>query len=136
MGNLATNTIYQYQGIWDEAEKLQVEVMNIQKIKLGLDHPGTLATLPEQFGINIPELGKLGSEHLNTLHVMANLALTYKSQERFDVAESLLSYAVQTMEKVMGSQHQTTLCYGEASCYDHVNLHLQCVHATNERLTK
>jgi len=77
---------YHNQGRWDEAEKLQVEVMDARKVKLGSQHP-------------------------DTLQVMADLALTYKSQERLAEAESLLSRAVQTMQQVMGSEHYTTQSY-------------------------
>ncbi|KAF8331777.1 hypothetical protein F5887DRAFT_1081116 [Amanita rubescens] len=43
MDNLAST--YQNQGRWDEAEKLQVKVMNAIKAKLGSDHPDTLCTM-------------------------------------------------------------------------------------------
>ena len=43
MSNLALN--YQNQGRWDEAEKLQVEVMETCKVKMGLDHPDTLTAM-------------------------------------------------------------------------------------------
>jgi hypothetical protein len=84
MHNLAST--YQNQGQWDEAEKLEVEVMNAAKAKLGSDHPDTLNT-------------------------MANLALMYCSQGRLDEAESLLSQTVHTMQTIMGTQHPTTVHY-------------------------
>jgi hypothetical protein len=42
--------------IWDEAEELEVQVMEMSRIKLGGDHPSTLSS-------------------------MANLASTYRNQE-------------------------------------------------------
>ena len=59
MTNLAST--YQSQGRWDEAEKLQMEVMNTWKVKLG---SGPLTT-------------------------MNNLALSYQNQGRWDEAEKL-----------------------------------------------
>jgi hypothetical protein len=41
MANLAST--YRNQGRWDEAEKLEVDVMNARKAKLGSDHPHTLS---------------------------------------------------------------------------------------------
>jgi hypothetical protein len=50
-------TIWQNQGRWDEAEKLQVEVMNATKAKLGSDHLAhALATGMH----NLAESGKVG----------------------------------------------------------------------------
>ena len=60
MGNLASTC--RNQGRWDEAEKLEVDVMNAFKAKLGSDHPHTLIS-------------------------MGNLASTYWNQGRLDEAE-------------------------------------------------
>ena len=84
MANLACT--YWNQGRWDEAEKLEVDVMNARKSKLGSDHPDTLAG-------------------------MGNLAFTYWSQSRVDEAHSLLLYAANTMQQVMGPQHPRALQY-------------------------
>jgi hypothetical protein len=43
MANLAST--YRNQGRWDEAEKLEVDVMNARKTKLGSDHPDTLTSM-------------------------------------------------------------------------------------------
>ena len=80
IANLACT--YRNQGRWDEAEKLEVDVMNARKAKLGSDHPDTLTS-------------------------MANLALTYWSQRRLDEAYSLLSHTVKTMQQVTGPKHPT-----------------------------
>ncbi|CAG1963156.1 unnamed protein product, partial [Fusarium graminearum] len=53
MANLAST--FWNQGRWEEAEKLEVEVMEARKEKLGPDHPDTLTS-------------------------MANLASTYRNQ--------------------------------------------------------
>ncbi|KAJ5496696.1 hypothetical protein N7463_008683 [Penicillium fimorum] len=62
MANLAL--MFRDQGRWEEAEKLQVQVMETRKTKLGEDHPDTLTG-------------------------MANLALTYTRQGRWEEAEKL-----------------------------------------------
>ncbi len=54
-----------YQGRWEEAEKLQLQVMETRKTKLGEDHPSTLSS-------------------------MANLAFTWKSSGRMVNAIDLL----------------------------------------------
>ncbi len=94
MSNLAST--YQNWGRWDEAEKLQVEVMHARKVKLGSEHP-------------------------KTLQVMANLALTYESQERLNEAESLLSHAVHAMQQVMGSEHHITQHYKQILDHSHLD---------------
>ncbi|CAG8883952.1 unnamed protein product, partial [Penicillium egyptiacum] len=50
------------QGRWEEAEKLEVQVVETRKTKLGVDHPDTLAS-------------------------MANLASTFSEQGRWKEAE-------------------------------------------------
>jgi hypothetical protein len=43
MANLAST--YRDQGRWDEAEKLEVQVIETSKTKLGVDHPSTLTSM-------------------------------------------------------------------------------------------
>ncbi|KAK3367283.1 hypothetical protein B0T24DRAFT_509941, partial [Lasiosphaeria ovina] len=43
MANLAST--YSKQGRWEEAEKLELQVMETSKAKLGADHYGTLASM-------------------------------------------------------------------------------------------
>ena len=62
MGNLAST--YWNQDRSDDAEKLEVQVTETSKTKLGADHPDTLTS-------------------------MANLASTYRNQGRWDDAEKL-----------------------------------------------
>ncbi|KAF9470348.1 hypothetical protein BDN70DRAFT_772852, partial [Pholiota conissans] len=56
--------VYSKQGHWDEAEELEIEVMEKTKQFLGDDHPDTLRS-------------------------MANLAATYWNQGRWKEAEKL-----------------------------------------------
>ncbi|KAM3450008.1 hypothetical protein MY3296_006469 [Beauveria thailandica] len=62
MANLAST--YRNQGRWEEAERLEVQVMETRKTKLGADHPSTLTS-------------------------MSNLASTYNYQGRWEEAERL-----------------------------------------------
>ncbi|KAJ6084179.1 hypothetical protein N7486_010979 [Penicillium sp. IBT 16267x] len=97
-------TAYQLEGQWDEAEQLEVQVMETHKTKLGLEHPDTLKSMgnlaatywnqgrldeAEQLEVQVMETRKikLGLEHLDTLRSMGNLAATYRSKGRWDEAE-------------------------------------------------
>jgi hypothetical protein len=86
MANLAAT--YVKQGRWNEAEKLEVDVINGRKAKLGSNHPDTLTG-------------------------MANLAYTYWNQRKLDAAYSLLFLVVEKMQLVMGMQHPTVLHYNK-----------------------
>ncbi|KAF8644345.1 hypothetical protein AX14_009430 [Amanita brunnescens Koide BX004] len=95
--------VLQCVGSWDEAEKLEVDVMNARKAKLGSDHPSTLTCMvnlastyrhqgrwdeAEKLEADVMNArkAKLGPDHPDTLTSMVNLALTYSSQERWDEA--------------------------------------------------
>jgi hypothetical protein len=39
------SSIYDSKGQWDEAEKLEMRVLEIRKRKLGTDHPDTLLSM-------------------------------------------------------------------------------------------
>jgi Tetratricopeptide repeat len=64
MANLAA--IYGQQGRWNEAETLQVDVVELRKRLLGAEHPDTLKS-------------------------MADLAATYRQQIRWNEAEALIN---------------------------------------------
>ena len=82
MANLAFT--YRNQGRWDEAEKLEVNVMNARKAKLGSDHPYTLTSI-------------------------ANLTCTYRNQGRWDEAERLEVDVMNARKAKLGSDHPDTL---------------------------
>ncbi len=75
MANLAST--YWNQGRWDEAEKLEVQVMETTKRVLGEEHPDTLTS-------------------------MANLASTYRNQGRWDEAEKLEVQVMETTKEGAG----------------------------------
>ena len=62
--------MYWNQGRWDNAEKLEVKVMQARRDKLGSDHPDTLMS-------------------------MSDLTATYWDQGRFDEAEKLGVWAME-----------------------------------------
>ena len=121
MANLAAT--YRDQGRYDEAEKLQVQVMEIRKRVLGEKHPDTLTSIAnlasihrdqerwkaEELFVQVMEIRKrvLGQEHPDTLTSMANLASIYV-QERWK-AEELLVQVIETRKRVLGQEHPDTL---------------------------
>ncbi|CAN9281448.1 unnamed protein product [Alternaria alternata] len=82
MVNLAST--YINQGRWEDAEKLEVQVMETRKRKLGADHPDTLTS-------------------------MANLASTYREQGRWGEAEMLQVQVMETSKTKLGADHPDTL---------------------------
>jgi hypothetical protein len=71
------------QGRWEEAEELDVQVMETSKRVLGQEHPSTLTS-------------------------MANLAWTLKSQGCNDEALELITKCVQLMTQKLGVNHPNT----------------------------
>ncbi len=71
-------------GLWKEAEKLEVQVMETRKAKLGVDHPDTVTS-------------------------MANLAFTWKSQGRHENALALMQDCVEAQRQVLELEHPDTL---------------------------
>ena len=81
MANLAST--YRNQGRWEEAEKLEVQVMETSKTKLGADRPDTLTS-------------------------MASLASTYRNQGRWEEAERLQVQVMETRKTKLGADHPDT----------------------------
>ncbi|KAF8345299.1 hypothetical protein F5887DRAFT_1159043 [Amanita rubescens] len=119
---------YRNQGRWDEAEKLEVEVMEARKEKLGSLHPDTLTSMAnlastyrnqgrwdeaEKMEVEVMEASKekLGSQHPHTLTSMANLASTYWNKGRggWDEAEKLFVEVMEASKEKLGLQHPDTL---------------------------
>jgi hypothetical protein len=78
MANLAST--YRNQGRWDDAEKLEVQVMETSKTKLGVDHPATLTS-------------------------MNNLAFTLKGNGKEIEAIRLMKDCVRFRKRVLGLNH-------------------------------
>jgi len=113
-------------GDWNNAEKLEDQVMDMRKKLLGKEHPSTLKSMAnlastyhkqgrwneaEQLEIQVMDLMKklFGAEHLSTLNSMANLARTYRKQGRWDEAEQLEVQVMDISKKQLGAEHPDTL---------------------------
>ncbi|BDD58982.1 hypothetical protein MAP00_004217 [Monascus purpureus] len=113
-------------GRYNEAEQLEIQVMESRKTVLGPEHPDTLTSMAnlastfrnqgrwteaEQLEIQVMELRKtvLGPEHPDTLTSMANLASTFRNQGRWKEAEQLDIQVMETSKTVLGPEHPDTL---------------------------
>ncbi|KAK4652120.1 hypothetical protein QC762_0099710 [Podospora pseudocomata] len=118
--------IYYDEGRWEEAEKLQVQVMETRKTKLGADHPDTLTSMinlastyrnqgrweeAEKLEVQVMETSKmkLGVDHPSTLTSIGNLASTYMNQGRWEEAEKLEVQVMETRKTKLGADHPDTL---------------------------
>ncbi|OQE08995.1 hypothetical protein PENFLA_c121G01412 [Penicillium flavigenum] len=117
---------YRLEGRWEEAEQLEVQVMETSKTKLGVDHPDTLTSMAnlastyrnqgrweeaEQLEVQVMEIRKtkLGAEHPDILTSMANLASTYRNQGRWEEAEQLEVQVMEIRKTKLGAEHPDIL---------------------------
>ena len=124
MINLAS--MYVNQRRWNEAERLQVQVLEATKRDLGEEHPDTLVSMAnlastywnqgrwkeaEKLQVEVSEtrMRDLGEEHPDTLTSMANLATTYSNQGRWKEAEQLQVHVSETRKRILGEEHPDTL---------------------------
>ena len=113
-------------GRYNEAEELEVQVMETRKQVLGPEHPDTLTSMgslasiywnqgrwkeAEQLELQVIETQKqvLGPEHPDTLTTISNLASTYWNQGRWKEAEQLGAQVMETQKQVLGPEHPNTL---------------------------
>ncbi|KAE8413588.1 purine and uridine phosphorylase [Aspergillus pseudocaelatus] len=117
-------------GRYNEAEELEVQVIETRKQVLGPEHPDTLTSMAdlaltyqyqgqwkvaEKLGVQVMETRKqvLGPEHpdtlTNTLTSMSNLASIYWNQGRWKEAEELQTEELNICPKVLGPEHPNTL---------------------------
>ena len=82
MANIAST--YRSQGRWNEAEQLQVQVMDMSKKLLGVEHPNTLTSIE-------------------------SLASTYSNQGRWNEAEQLNVQVMDMRKKLLSAEHSDTL---------------------------
>ncbi|KAI2773039.1 hypothetical protein DTO027I6_5073 [Penicillium roqueforti] len=118
--------VYQLEGQWEEAEQLQLQVMETSKTKFGAYYPDTLASMnnlastlqnqgrweeAEQLQLQVTEISKtkLGADHPNTLASMNNLASTLQNQGRWEEAEQLQLQVMETSKIKLGMDHPDTL---------------------------
>ncbi|RFU35064.1 hypothetical protein B7463_g1296, partial [Scytalidium lignicola] len=117
---------YWEQGRFDEAEQLELEVLELYKEVLGVKHFDTIRAMSnlastwhlqgqfdkaEQLELEVLELCKkvLGVKHPNTILAMANLALAWHQQGRFDEAEKLELIVLKLYKEVLGVKYPETM---------------------------
>ncbi|KDE75751.1 TPR repeat protein [Aspergillus oryzae 100-8] len=118
-------------GRWKEAERLQVQVLELRKQVLGPEHPDTLINIAglasiywnqgqwreaEELEIQVLELRKqvLGPEHPDTLISMHNMAYTWKSLGKIQDALALMENCVELRRNLLGSDHPHTISSSNA----------------------
>jgi Tetratricopeptide repeat len=118
--------VYDKERRWKEAEKLQVQVMEMSTRMLGTKHPDTLSSMgnlastyrdqgrwrmAETLEVQVMETSKrvLGTEHPSTLTSKANLAATYRNQGRWQETEELDVQVLETRKRVLGDEHPDSL---------------------------
>ena len=118
--------LYDYQGQWKDAEKLQAQAVELRGGLLGEEHPLTLTSMAnlasiywkqgrwkeaESLFVQVIETSKrvLGEEHADTLTSIANLASTYWNQGRWKEAESLFVQVIEIKKRVLGEEHADML---------------------------
>lgn len=127
---LASTTIlaiaYRLSGEWEEAARLQVQVMEAHKTKLGENHPETLRAVgnlaityvkqgrwdeaePLQKQVMENHKIQLGNDHPDTLQGISNLAAIYGNQGRWDKAEYLQVQVMEARKAKLGKEHLDTL---------------------------
>ena len=121
--------VYAWQGRYDEAERLSLEILDINRRKFGEKHRATLGimhllggavyidqgrfTEAEQMLTAVVRIspGVLGHEDKLPLHATASLARTYTKQTRYDEASDLLAELVASVAELWGEEHPWTLVY-------------------------
>lgn len=126
LGSLSLSaTVLAGLGHSKEAEKLDIQGVEIRKRMLGQEHPETLTSMnnlagrwreqgqlekAEELHMQVVEMSKrvLGQEHPDTLTGMQNLAWTWKRQGYDGKALTLMAEVVQLRKKVLGPDHPHT----------------------------
>ena len=115
-----------YQGQWKDAERFQLEAVELFEELLGSEHPSTLlgknnlASIYSDQGrweeaekLFMQVLGnrktKLGVDDLNTMASLGNLASTYMRQGRWEEAEKLEVQVMESRKTKLGANHPHTL---------------------------
>ena len=113
-------------GDWNNAEQLEIQVIDKRKKFLGAEHPDTLKNMgnlasiyqdqgrwdeAEKLFVQVIDMKQklLGAEHPDTLIIMGNLAITYSDQGRWDEAEKLNIQVIDMRKKLFGQEHPATL---------------------------
>ncbi|KAL1592027.1 hypothetical protein SLS60_011619 [Paraconiothyrium brasiliense] len=113
-------------GQWQDAEKLEVQVLEKSKQVLGPEHPDTLASM-RNLALALEKRCKyveaevmytemiqvyekvLGHEHSSALTTMSHLVRVLDRQDKYKEAEPVQRQLLATYEKVLGEHHTVTL---------------------------
>ncbi|QYT02969.1 Kinesin light chain [Trichoderma simmonsii] len=119
-------SIISLQGRWDEAEQLQVQVMETYKTAFETNHPKKFSIMG-QLALTYCHQGRwdeaeelleqvvkarkaeFGADHLRTLSSINNLASIYRKQGRWDEAEKLQVKVLEARKAKLGADHPDTL---------------------------
>ncbi|CAG8356066.1 unnamed protein product [Penicillium salamii] len=113
------------QGRHQEAENIELQLLEIRKRKFGIEHPATTLNMnnlasfyydqgrykeAEEIGILVLEIRKriLGLEHLHTIASMGNLASIYWAQGRYNEAEEIEMQVLEIRKRTLGSEYPDT----------------------------
>ena len=118
--------LLQEQGYLKEAEALLNKVLDIRGTLLGVEHPDTMAAIPN-LAATYCSLGKyteaekleiqilntrnrsLGEEHPDTILAMADLAIIYKHLGKYTEAEKVDLQVLDARNRILGVEHPHTI---------------------------
>jgi hypothetical protein len=122
---------FSYQGKYADAERIQHEVLGVQKRVLGAEHPDTM-TSANNLALSLFNQGKfaeaeriqrevlgvrkrvLGAEHPDTLASAHNLALSLPYLGKYTEAERMLHATLASLQRVLGPTHPNTLAAADS----------------------
>ncbi|KFY95960.1 hypothetical protein V498_03038 [Pseudogymnoascus sp. VKM F-4517 (FW-2822)] len=117
---------YWEEGRYDEAERLELQALDLRRSMLGVKHPDTILAMAnlastwqqqnrsneaEQLQLQVLNLQKsvVGEKHPDTIGAMANLASTWQQQGRSNEAEKLQLQVLKLRKSVVGEKHPSTI---------------------------
>jgi tetratricopeptide (TPR) repeat protein len=117
---------FNYRGQWKDAERFQLEAVELREEIFGSEHRDTLTSKAslastywnqgrweeaEKLEGQVMETfkTKLGADHPDTLTSMGNLASTYRNQGQWVEAEKLEVQVMETRKTKLGADHPDTL---------------------------
>ncbi|KAJ7607626.1 hypothetical protein DFH06DRAFT_1066608 [Mycena polygramma] len=146
------STMYWFAGRYEDAEQLQIVVLQQYRELLGDDHSQTLKAMSslaltcsalghykeeEELQVFVFETQRrlLGDEHPETLFAMQGLAVAYGNLGQFKQAENLHVVVLEKWREFLGDSHQLTLeaMYNLASTYTLLGQHKQAEELQLER---
>lgn len=122
--SLTSVLIWQEQ--WEEARKLETQILNWSSKTLGERHPDTVGSRGNlaliyrkqkrwkeaellQRQATTASLSELGLEHGFTLNSLRDLALTFQAQGKWEKAERLGKQVLEIRQNAFGSEHPETI---------------------------